>query len=203
MSAVFTKNYAAPPVDRAEILRYASARGCDDPALAALIDECLCEVEGVLCYKLCYCELPLAREDGEIGLGLIKSGSDTLKKAFSGCERALLFAATVGVGLDRLIARYGTLSPAKALCLQAIGTERVEALCDLFCRETSEALASDGRLLRPRVSPGYGDLPLELQREIFALLDPARRIGVTLNDSLLMSPSKSVTALAGIAPKNT
>ena len=203
MSTVLTRSFAAPPVDRAEILRYAAARGCDDPALRALVDECLCEVEGVLCYKLCCCELPLIEREGEIALGTLKSSSATLKRALSGCERVLLFAATVGFGIDRAIARYGTLSPAKALCLQAIGAERIEALCDLFCREMSEELAAKGLLLRPRVSPGYGDLPLAMQREIFALLDPARRVGITLNDSLLMSPSKSVTALAGIAPKNT
>ena len=44
----------------------------------------------------------------------------------------------------------------------------------------------------------YGDLPLEAQRDVFALLNPEKRIGVTLNDGLLMSPSKSVTAIAGI-----
>ena len=203
MSTVLTRSYPAPAVDRAEILRYASARGCDDPALHALIDECLAELEGELCYKLCYCELPVAREGTQITLGTITSGSTTLQKALSGCDRAVLFAATVGVGIDRAIARYGTLSPARALCHQAIGAERIEALCDLFCREMSEELGAKGLLLRPRISPGYGDLPLSVQREIFALLDPARRIGITLNESLLMSPSKSVTALAGIAPKNT
>lgn len=51
---------------------------------------------------------------------------------------------------------------------------------------------------RPRFSPGYGDLPLSAQREIFAVLDCGKRIGLMLNDSLLMSPSKSVTAFVGI-----
>ena len=52
--------------------------------------------------------------------------------------------------------------------------------------------------LEPRFSPGYGDLPLSAQKNIFAVLDPERRIGLTLNSSLLMSPSKSVTAFVGL-----
>ena len=55
-----------------------------------------------------------------------------------------------------------------------------------------------GETLRPRFSAGYGDLPLEYQRRIFDLLDPPTHIGLTLNDSYLMSPSKSVTALIGV-----
>ena len=50
----------------------------------------------------------------------------------------------------------------------------------------------------PGFSPGYGDLPLDLQREIFAALDCPKRIGVSLNESLLMSPSKSVSAIIGL-----
>jgi hypothetical protein len=83
--------------------------------------------------------------------------------------------------------------------LQALGSERVEALCDEFCRLMA---IESKRELRPRFSPGYGDLPLELQRDIFRLLEPSRRIGVVLNDSLLMSPSKSVTAIIGIEKDN-
>ena len=49
-----------------------------------------------------------------------------------------------------------------------------------------------------RYSPGYGDLPLELQREIIRVLDCGRTIGITLTESLLMQPSKSVTAVIGM-----
>ncbi len=58
--------------------------------------------------------------------------------------------------------------------------------------------AAEGRALRPRFSPGYGDLAIDAQKDIFALLDCERQIGLTLGDSLLMSPGKSVTAFAGI-----
>ena len=107
----------------------------------------------------------------------------------------ILFAATVGVEIDRLIGKYGRLSPTKALLFQAIGAERIEALCDAFCADIKKEYNTG---LEPRFSPGYGDLPLSAQKNIFAVLDPERRIGLTLNSSLLMSPSKSVTAFVGL-----
>ena len=54
------------------------------------------------------------------------------------------------------------------------------------------------RLLVSRYSPGYGDLPLETQTAVFKALDCERTIGVTLTESLLMRPSKSVTAVIGM-----
>ena len=79
--------------------------------------------------------------------------------------------------------------------MQALGAERIEALCDAFC---DSLISEKGVLLRPRFSPGYGDLPLEVQKDIFSLLECHKRIGVSLNESLLMSPSKSVTAFVGL-----
>ena len=94
--------------------------------------------------------------------------------------------------LDRLIAKYSHLSPSRAVMLQAFGAERIEALCEAVC--------ADGGAVTARFSPGYGDLPLNLQGDLFQILDCPRKIGLTLNQSLLMSPSKSVTALMGIGP---
>ncbi|MBR5134836.1 MAG: Vitamin B12 dependent methionine synthase activation subunit, partial [Clostridia bacterium] len=51
----------------------------------------------------------------------------------------------------------------------------------------------------PRFSPGYGDLPLSVQRSVATLLGMEKTLGVCLSDSLLMSPSKSVTAFVGVS----
>ena len=57
--------------------------------------------------------------------------------------------------------------------------------------------------LRQRFSPGYGDLPLQAQRAIFDALQCHKEIGLYLNESLLMSPTKSVTAIVGIGGGET
>lgn len=196
-NTVFTRSYDSPDIDIGEILRYAGVRG-EAPELDDLLRGCLDEARGKLIYKVCYREFPVAQLDGKLDLGFCETESAALMKNLAGCSRILLFAATIGIGIDRLIARYGTVSPAKALMLQAIGAERIESLCDAFNREIAAEYAQAGFATRPRFSPGYGDMPISVQKEIFSVLDCPRKIGLSLNDSMLMSPSKSVTALIGI-----
>lgn len=197
MGAVFVRQYDAPPICHKEILRYAGVRG-EASELEVLLKECLRDVEGELSYSVCYAEFAIKEEKDFLDLGFVTTESRALRKNLSGCGSLVVFAATVGLSLDRLIVRYSKTSPSKALMLQAIGAERIEALCNLFCEEFAAELAEYGKTLRPRFSPGYGDFPLTVQRDIFAVLDCPRKIGVSLNESLLMSPSKSVTALMGI-----
>ena len=197
---IYTKTYSAPPVDRREVLRYASTP-VETEEISALLDECIAEADSLLSYRVCYREFPVCCSGGETSLGFCQSNSRVLAKNLSGCKRIVLFAATVGVEIDRLIARAGVISAAKATMLQALGSERVEALCDLFNDEMKKESASRGYIARPRVSAGYGDIPLEMQRDIFAALDCNKSIGISLGESLLMSPSKSVTAIIGLQEK--
>ena len=200
MSATYVRSYGAPPWNKKEILRYAGVRD-EAPELNELLGECLLEIADKLSYRACYRELPVVRCGEELWIGTVKTRSEALKRSLSGCESAVVFAATVGMEIDRQIARALTSSPAKALLLGAIGSERVEALCDAFEAETAAQKAEEGKGTRPRFSPGYGDLPLGVQREIFAMLDCPRKIGVSLTESFLMSPSKSVTAIIGVTDK--
>lgn len=186
---IYRKTYPQPPVCRREILRYAGCRQGDEE-LERLLDACLEEALPRLRYQVCW--RFLNAEEQETFL----RQSRLLEKNLSGCREVVLLASTVGVELDRLIARYSHLSPTKALLVQAIGAERIEALCDRFCADLA---AQRALTARPRFSPGYGDLPLQAQQQIFALLDCPRTIGLFLNESLLMSPSKSVTAFLGLA----
>ena len=197
---IYIRDYSAPQVNEAEILRYAGAdRNCEE--LHPLLLNCLDEIGDRLTYKVCYTQFDIAFADNTIDLGFTRVVSKDLAKNLSGCKSIIVFAATVGIEIDRLIARYSSRSPTRALMLQAIGNERVESLCNAFCEEIAREKELAQERVHPRFSAGYGDLPLELQRDIFAVLDCSRKIGVTLNQSLLMSPSKSVTAIIGISHK--
>lgn len=200
METVFSLSFAEPKINEKEILRYmASLTGGEE--IHSLVDECLTEVLGMLEYKVCYAVLPVEIDGSIITLPCGRIESKNLAKNLSNCGRSIVFAATIGIGIDRLISKYSRLSPSKALCLQAIGAERVEALCDDFCKKIEKEYKMNGENLKPRFSPGYGDLPLETQKMIFSLLDCPKRIGVSLGESLLMSPSKSVTAFVGITER--
>ena len=184
-----------PEVDLREMLRYAACRAPDEQvtALAASAAEEGCRV---LRPALCWREVPLTVTAHRVDLGFTAFDSQKLAAVLTGCDRAVIFAATMGLELDRLIARHGRLSPARGLMLQALGAERIEALCDSFC----DFLAAEYAPLtvRRRFSPGYGDLPLENQRAFFDALQCHKEIGLYLNESLLMSPTKSVTAIVGL-----
>ena len=190
-------SFDAPPVSRREVLRYAGCKA-ETEEVSRLVDKCCGEIEGRLSYRVCCDIYDLRRSGDTLSFANINTQSDTLKTAFNGCGGVLVFGATVGAEMDRLILKYSHLEPSKALIMQALGAERIESLCDAFCRETAQELTRQGKTLLPRVSPGYGDIPLTMQKELFALLDCPRKIGLTLSEQLIMSPSKSVTALAGI-----
>ena len=194
---VYVKSYVEPKIDMGEVLRYAGVRG-DAPELDGMLSACIAELNGRLVYKACWREAIVSCSGSEVDFGFMSVSSAALAKNLSGCDRAVIFAATVGIGIDRLIARYTRISPAKALLFQAIGAERIESLCNMFESDISAKASANGKYTRPRFSPGYGDLPLSAQRDLFAVLDCPKRIGLTLNESLLMSPSKSVTAIIGI-----
>lgn len=184
-------NMEPPRFRLREALRYSGA----DDSFAGITEDCFEECKDLMRYDVCYARMPIIRSDGVLDLTFAKTESRALKKNLESCDEIILFAATVGIGIDRMIARYGALSPSRAVILQGLGAERIESLCDAFC----DMLESDEPCgVRPRFSPGYGDLPLEMQREIFTALRPERSIGLTLNENMIMSPSKSVTAIVGI-----
>ncbi len=188
MNTIYTKTFDAPPFDRKEILRYAGSKE-NTPEIAELIESCIEEVKDKLTYKVCYGHFPIS---------FIKIKSEKLIENLSGCDSFVLFAATVGIELDRLISRYGRISPSRALIFQAIGAERIESLCDEFTR----FIQNEYEATVPRFSPGYGDFSLEAQKDFFRVLEPSKRIGLTLNESMLMTPTKSVTAIIGITHSN-
>ena len=191
---ILTKTFSVPPVNRSEILRYAGVKKTT-PEIEKLIDECLLLISDKLTYRVCYGNFPLAFSEDEINLSFANVKSEKLMANLNGCRSFILFAATIGLEIDRMIALYGKTSPSKGHMLQAIGAERIEGLCNAF----NQCITEEYGYTKPRFSPGYGDLSLELQKDFFRVLEPSRRIGLSLNESMLMTPSKSVTAIIGIS----
>ena len=116
---------------------------------------------------------------------------------FDGREAAFL-CGTIGTEFDTWQRRLSALSAADALLSQQIGLEAVERVMDELEKEARAEVEAEGRKMRPRKSPGYGNLPLSLSRTILAELDATKRIGVSITDSDLLVPSKSVTAICEI-----
>ena len=136
--------------------------------------------------------------DGCIDLGFGAVASRSLNAALDSCNEALVFALTLGAGVDRYLMRLSRTSPARCFIADGLASALCEAACD-----AAEKIMTGNSEHRPRFSPGYGDLPLEIQPRVLAVTDARRRLGISLNDALLMSPSKSVTAIVGLVSRKS
>ena len=110
----------------------------------------------------------------------------------------ILLCGTIGAEFDAWQRRLSVLSAADALLSQQIGLDAVEKVMDELENEVKVKVEGEGLKLRPRRSPGYGNLPLSLSRKIISELDATKKIGVSITDSDLLVPSKSVTAICEI-----
>lgn len=126
------------------------------------------------------------------------SGSD-IRRHLAGCERMAVLCATLGAAVDREIRLTEHRSMLSALALDAAAGDAIEKVCDTAEDEIRQTAAQDGQYVTGRYSPGYGDLPLTLQPELIALCDAPRRIGLSVTQTNILTPRKSVTALLGIA----
>ena len=126
-------------------------------------------------------------EDGLVHFPTFSVKSSGLSRFLFGCDECYVFVATLGGAVDRLIMKRKALSVYSGFITDAVASALIEGVCDAAVREI---LGRDAK----RFSPGYSDLPLSVQREVFAMLNPERHIGVALLDTLLMSPMKSVSA---------
>lgn len=176
-------------VSRRDISLYLMMGGREpDPALAKRIDELTVEVRKVL--------RPM-RVWRRISIGSLPSPGTLLMKRLEGCSSVCLVCATLGVGVDALQRRLGVSSAADALIVQAVGAAFIESWMDEIEDEIRRSLKA-GETLVERYSPGYGDWPLDVQGKLLAMLDAPRIIGVSLTDTNLMVPSKSVSAAIGV-----
>lgn len=137
------------------------------------------------------------KDFGLVAFSDVTIKSKDLARNLRDCSQIVLFAATLGPQCDQLIRRAQVKDQVKAAVFQATGAMYIEKCVDLLNENIKEDAETQGKTTRPRFSPGYGDLSLDVQKSFFRLL-PCQRIGLTLMDTLVMSPEKSVTAFVGV-----
>lgn len=187
-------------IPRDEALRYLNA-GDAAPELRAQLDDVCAELEQALSPRAVWQEYPCRVEAGQVSIpGAVFPGA-ALSAHLKGCTALLLLAATLGTEADRLTRMEGLRAAARGAMAHAAGAAMIEQFCDDMQSEIAAAYEARGLYLRPRFSPGYGDLPLQCQRDFFRLLDLPKRLGLSLNEYDMMTPSKSVTAVIGISDR--
>ncbi len=144
-------------------------------------------------------DLSLTFDSGiaEIKFADIAFNSVDLSRNLKNCNKVYLMAATIGPQVDALIRRANANDPTYAAVLQASGAMYIEKFVDFINDLIKENVSKSDGKTKPRYSPGFGDVSLNLQKEFFRLL-PCARIGLSLMDTLIMAPEKSVTAFIGV-----
>ena len=142
-------------------------------------------------------------DDGRLVIGQMEIRSKSLSRNLKGCRQVVLFGATLGAGVDRLMRRISLTDMARAVILQSCAAAMLEEYCDECQKKIAAELEEEHLYLRPRFSPGYGDFDIAHQDMILRMLDTAKKIGLTLTGGNMLTPSKSVTAVIGLSETET
>lgn len=189
-------------LDRAEAFRYMGYKGGEiKESILKITEECEKALLNVIKPRLAYKIFDISfTENGVeiIGTPLIFKGND-IKEHLTGCERCVLMCATLSSDVDKLIRSYEAEGMEKAFIADALASAAVEQVCNKS--EALIQLAVDGYSYTWRFSPGYGDFPLDIQKDFISVTEADKKIGLTVTESLILIPRKSVTAVMGISEK--
>ena len=206
-------------VNRKEVERYLGFKGVTeiDENISKTIDECIEEMNAEINPKFTYKTFPIHwkfsykfipeenRKEKHTSCEFegIQVESGNLLKNLDGCSEIVMLAVTLGSVPDMLVRKAEVRDMMKAYTFQAVGAAMAEAWCNEINDRIIKEAGERGLHARPRFSPGYGDFPLEVQKDFERILEMPKTIGVTLSDSLLMTPTKSITAVIGLSELDT
>lgn len=193
-------------VDRFEVLRYLGHRGQEvTPDIEARLEDAIARCLALSRPRACVRSFDVGgrtvSEDGIPELSLagcaLRLSGTSISQHMEGAVAIGVMAVTLGAAVDQELRRLSLTDPVSQVMLDAVATATVESAADAAEALLVSDAASRGLFTNSRFSPGYGDLPLDCQQALLATLDATRLLGITLTPSLLMVPTKSVTAVVG------
>lgn len=188
-------------INRAEVLRYLqTSKDLEDDNINHLIEEATAEIKNVIKFRYLYQKFPIELAEAGVkvmGTTLTLKGK-SIKKHLSNSKDIYIMAATLGARVDKKISYYEKVSVTKSMIFDACATTAIEAGCDQVEAEIKEkVLAAGNEDITFRYSPGYGDLGIDIQKEILRILNAPKKIGLTASKYNMLLPTKSVTAIIG------
>lgn len=190
------------PLEKSEVLRYLGYRRhqelTDD--VSDLVDELMLEVQEVSYARYFYQVYDLTLDEKNLAVHVANTDlvlqSKNIFNHLKNAKKAVLMAATLGIEIERKIRLYELSEMTKAFILDAACVDYIEKICDLA--EVDIAMHFPEYTLNRRFSPGYGDLSLDVQPQFLKTLGADKKLGLTLTETQLMIPRKSVTAIIGL-----
>lgn len=192
-------------IDREEVLRYLEYKGQDiDNNLIEIIEECRNITKDRINPRYTFRVYSIKQKYKGIieleGTNLILESND-LYEILKDCNECILMAATLGIDIEKDIKKYSCTELTKGIIIDSCATTAIEEVCDIVQNEIENNILKNGQYLTFRYSPGYGDLSIEKNTEILTILNGQKEIGLTITNSGIMIPRKSVIAIIGITDK--
>jgi hypothetical protein len=192
-------------ISRDEVLRYLGYKsGVIEENMSLLVDECIEEMKGYISYKYSYKTFNIQKEEDKIRVidsNVIFEGSD-IKEHLKNSSMCAILAVTLGNLVDTKIRYYEKINLTKSLILDACASTAVEWVCDEVEKEIKHEAEKKALGITYRYSPGYGDLSINIQPRILKAIDAEKRIGLTVTETNILIPRKSVTAIIGFQDKS-
>jgi hypothetical protein len=125
----------------------------------------------------------------------------SITKHLANCSHAAIMAVTIGEQVETTITNHFSTGNYQAgLLLDAAATATVESIADQVNRLIDSLAAKEGYATTWRFSPGYGNWNITIQRNLLTALH-AETIGLTVTESFMLQPRKSITAAIGLRSK--
>lgn len=192
-------------ISKDEVLKYLGHKKQNiNEDVDQIIEEAIRESKILIAPKYVFSEYKTILSDAYVGFEgtkLVLPGHDIMEH-LRYAKTTVLMAVTVGGMIEKKISYYEKTNLTKAIILDACATTSVEAICDCIEEEVREKAEKDNLTITFRYSPGYGDLPIDVQRDFVDTLNATKMIGLTVSEHNLLMPRKSVTAIIGIIPKD-
>ncbi|MBM7855460.1 hypothetical protein JOC37_001855 [Desulfohalotomaculum tongense] len=119
------------------------------------------------------------------------------------CGKVCIVAATIGPRLEHKVTElFNRGEYAGSTILDAVGSDAVEKVADQLQEKLKALAAKQGYRITWRFCSGYGDLPLSTNQKLAAAVD-AGRIGITVTETCMLLPQKSIIGIVGFNVKET
>ena len=125
---------------------------------------------------------------------------ESIRKHFQGATEGLFSAFTLGMALDKKLRELSLSHPAESVALNALGSAYAERMADKLLKEVRDQKEAQGFKTTFRFCPGYGDLALSANTQIAAALGATKKIGLTVTESGLLLPIKSIVGVTACLP---
>ena len=186
-------------IDKDEVLRYLYHQNKPlEKNLDELVDILIKETINTARPRFIYNIFTLEKNGGILlkNTELILKGKD-IARHLEKSEKCAVLCATLGSEIEMRINYYSKTELLKSVILDACASTLIEALCDDAEAIIKKAAEENGFFITGRYSPGYGDFDISVQKDLLNIIEAPKRLGVTVTDSFIMLPRKSVSAVIG------